>query len=236
MGAGKIARTSELARALCYIVAMPQSVDLRREYGVGRESPLDEAKAHADPFVQFGVWFDEAKKAGVPDVNAMALATCTVDGLPSARIVLLKSFDERGFVFYTNHNSRKAQEMHENPRAALLFYWAELERQVRIEGVTEHVSHDEAAAYFHTRPRGAQLGAWASEQSHPVASRTELEKRYAELDAEYAGREVPLPPFWGGVRLTPTAFEFWQGRTNRLHDRLRYVRHDVGYRIERLAP
>ncbi len=218
------------------MVAMPQSVDFRREYGGAHEAPLDEAKADADPFVQFGMWFEDAKKAGVPDVNAMALATCTIDGLPSTRVVLLKSYDERGFVFYTNYGSRKSHELHENPRAALLFYWAALERQIRIEGVTEHTSRDEAAAYFHTRPRGAQLGAWASEQSRPVGSRADLEARYAELDAEYAGREVPLPPFWGGFRLVPMVFEFWQGRTNRLHDRLRYLRHDVGFRIERLSP
>ena len=225
--------TVATARRVLYIVSMPQSVDLRREYG---SLDLDEAKAHADPFVQFEMWFDDARKAGIPDVNAMALATCTVDGLPSNRVVLLKSVDARGFVFYTNHGSRKGHELQENPRAALLFYWAQLERQVRVEGVAEHLGRDEAAAYFHTRPRGSQIGAWASEQSRPIGGRAELEARYAELDAEYAGREVPLPPFWGGYRIVPTVLEFWQGRPSRLHDRLRYVRHEAGFHIERLAP
>lgn len=217
---------------MLYIVQMP-SVDLRRDYG---SFDLDEAKADADPFVQFEVWFDDARKANIPDVNAMALATSTIDGLPSSRMVLLKSFDAKGFVFYTNYGSRKGHELQENPRAALLFYWAPLERQVRVEGVVEHTSRDEAAAYFHTRPRGAQIGAWASEQSRSIASRAELEARCAELEAEYAGREVPLPPFWGGFRLVPKLFEFWQGRPNRLHDRLRYVRHEQGFHLERLAP
>ena len=166
----------------------------------------------------------------------MTLATATPDGRPSARVVLLKGFDERGFVFYTNYEGRKSTEIEANPRAALVFYWGELERQVRVEGRVSRVPDEESDAYFAERPRGSQLGAWASEQSRPVRDRGALEERLRELEGEYGGREVPRPPFWGGYRVEPETMEFWQGRENRLHDRLRYHRAGELWRRERLQP
>ena len=189
-----------------------------------------------DPLRRFQAWFREAEAAGVEVPEAMTLATATRDGRPSARFVLLKGADDDGFVFYTGYGSRKSDELAENPRAALVFYWRQLGRQVRVEGVVERVSEEESAAYFATRPRASQLAAWASAQSRPLASRAKLEQRYAELEREYAGREVPLPPHWGGYRLRPDAYEFWVHRDNRLHDRERYTRQDGGWKVELLAP
>ncbi|HEX4517753.1 MAG TPA: pyridoxamine 5'-phosphate oxidase [Polyangiaceae bacterium] len=193
---------------------------------------LLEHGASPNPFEQFDLWFADA--AGLPEPNAMALATVT-DGLPSVRMVLLKERDARGFVFFTNYGSRKGRELTANPHAALLFFWPTLQRQIRIEGTVERVAREESAAYFRTRARGARVGAWASLQSE-IVSRRELDARVSEIEAEYEGREVPVPPFWGGFRVKPASFEFWQGRTHRLHDRLRYVPDGAAWRIERLAP
>jgi pyridoxamine 5'-phosphate oxidase len=189
-----------------------------------------------NPLDRFQEWLREAERAGVEVPEAMALATADAEGAPSARMVLLKAADEDGFVFYSGYVSRKAGELEQNPRAALLFYWRPLGKQVRIEGRVEPVSEAESAAYFATRPRGSQLAAWASQQSRPLASREELERRYAELEREYEGREVPLPPHWGGYRLRPDAIEFWEHRENRLHDRIRYTRAREGWRHELLSP
>ncbi len=207
--------------------------DLRREY---RRAGLDEALVDLDPFRQFGTWFTEAQAAGIEEPNAMTLATASPDGMPSARTVLLKGFDERGFAFYSNYESHKGRDLLDNPRAALLFYWKELERQVRLTGLIERMSREETEGYFRTRPIGSQIGALVSRQSQVVPSRAALEDEFARLEAEYAGKTVPLPDYWGGFRLSPTSFEFWQGRPNRLHDRLRYRPDEGGWRIERLSP
>ncbi|MEJ7843322.1 MAG: pyridoxamine 5'-phosphate oxidase [Rubrobacter sp.] len=207
--------------------------DLRKEY---TRAGLAESDVDPEPVEQFRRWFDEALGAGLHEPNAMIVATASPDGLPSARVVLLKGFDRRGFVFYTNYEGRKGRELEENPRAALLFYWGELERQVRIEGTTSRVSGEESDAYYAGRPRGSRLGALASEQSRVVGSREVLEGRIRTLEAEYEGRDVPRPAFWGGYRVEPEAMEFWQGRENRLHDRLAYRRGEVGWKIERLQP
>jgi pyridoxamine 5'-phosphate oxidase len=190
----------------------------------------------SEPLERFRAWFREAEEAGVEFPEVMTLATATADGAPSARMILLKGVDEDGFVFYTGYGSRKADELAANPRAALVLYWQPLGRQVRVEGDVERVSEAESAAYFASRPRGSQLAAWASQQSRPLESRDELERRYAELEREYEGREVPLPPHWGGFRLRPDAIEFWQHRDNRLHDRVRYTRAREGWHAEVLSP
>lgn len=189
-----------------------------------------------EPLEQFEHWFAEAKRAGVEVPEAMTLATADGEGVPSARMVLLKGAGEDGFVFYTGYGSRKSEELDQNARAALVFYWRPLGRQVRVEGSVERVSEPESAAYFATRPRGSQLAAWASQQSRPLGSRDELERRYAELEREYEDREVPLPPHWGGYRLRPEAIEFWEHRENRLHDRIRYTRAREEWKVERLSP
>ncbi len=207
--------------------------DLREEYG---GAGLNESDLDANPVEQFRRWFDEALTANLHEPNAMTLATSTPDGQPSARIVLLKGYDERGFVFYTNREGRKARELTQNSRCALLFYWGEMGRQVRIEGAAARVPEEEADAYFATRPRGSRLGAWASAQSREVGDRRALEDRLRELELEYEGREIPRPPFWGGYRVEPTLFEFWQGRENRLHDRLVYRRAGDGWEVSRLQP
>ena len=206
---------------------------LRKEY---TRAGLWEADLAADPTVQFRRWFDEAFAAGLHEPNAMTVATVGRDGRPSARVVLLKGFDERGFVFYTNQEGRKGREIAENPYCALVFYWGELERQVRIEGRASPVPGEESDAYYESRPRGSRLGAWASAQSREVADRGALEERLRSLEAEYEGREVPRPPFWGGYRVEPEAVEFWQGRENRLHDRLVYRRAHEGWGVVRLQP
>jgi pyridoxamine 5'-phosphate oxidase len=208
--------------------------DLRKEYTRGG---LTETDADPNPFKQFQKWFDQALAAQLPEPNAMTLATATPEGKPSARIVLLKGFDSHGFVFYTNYDSHKGQELTANPWAALVFWWAQLERQVRIEGRVEKVSDAESDAYFHSRPKGSQLGAWVSQQSQAIDSRELLELRLQKLNEKYLDREVPRPPYWGGYRVIPTAIEFWQGRPNRLHDRLHYRRlEDGNWAIARLSP
>ena len=198
--------------------------------------PLREQDADAEPLGQFRGWFADARAAGVREPEAMALASATRSGNPSVRMVLCKSFDEQGFVFFTNYESRKGLELTENPRAALLFHWDPLGRQVRIEGAVERVAVEESTAYARSRPRRSQLSALASPQSRTVASRAELERAVAELGVRWADGEVPLPSTWGGFRLTPRSFEFWQQRSDRLHDRLLYRRAEGGWQIERLAP
>ena len=207
--------------------------DLRRAYTL---ADLSEQDADPDPFRFFERWFDEAIHAEVREPNAMTLATLGADGQPAARIVLLKGMDAQGFVFFTNYESRKARELEAHPRAALVFWWEALERQVRIEGAVERVDAAESDAYFASRPRGSRLGAWASDQSRPIADRSVLEEKLAEVAAAYPGDAVPRPPHWGGFRLVPTLFEFWQGRASRLHDRLEYTPGSDGWTIRRLAP
>jgi len=199
--------------------------------------PLREEDVDPDPLRQFDTWFKHAASTGVRAPEAMAVATASADGAPSVRIVLLKQYDALGFVFYTNYESRKAQELAANPRAALLFYWDPLGRQVRIEGPVQRTSREASATYVHSRPRGSQLSAMASRQSRPVASREALESAVAELAARYEGAPLPVPDDWGGFVVFPESFEFWQHREDRLHDRLLYARQpDGGWRLERLAP
>ncbi|MEH2074515.1 MAG: pyridoxamine 5'-phosphate oxidase [Nostoc sp.] len=208
--------------------------DLRKDYTL---EGLSELEVDLNPFIQFKKWFDQALAGQLPEPNAMTIATVTPDGKPSARMVLLKDFDERGFAFFTNYNSRKGQELAENPLAALVFWWAELERQVRICGYVEKVSKTESDQYFDTRPVNSRLGAWVSNQSEVIESREVLERRLQELYSKYENQEIPRPPHWGGLRVIPTEIEFWQGRSSRLHDRLLYSRLDNGtWKIERLSP
>ena len=207
--------------------------DLRREYAQAR---LDEDNVDPDPIAEFHRWFSEAGEAKVLEPNAMALATATSDGAPSVRMVLLKGYDERGFVFFTDYRSRKGTELEQNPQAALVLYWPELERQVRISGPVSAVSREESEAYFRSRPRTSRLSTWVSHQSQVIPGRIHLDERELEIRARYPD-DVPLPPHWGGYRVKPQAIEFWQGRESRLHDRLRYTREQGGgWRLERLAP
>jgi pyridoxamine 5'-phosphate oxidase len=207
--------------------------NLRREY---EHAGLAEEDLAADPLVMFRAWFAAALAADPKDANAMTLATVGREGRPSARIVLLKGIDD-GFVFYTNYESRKGRDLAENPYAALVFFWPLLDRQVRVEGRVERTSREESAAYFASRPLGSRVGAWASQQSRPLAGRGELEREVAEATARFADGAVPLPDDWGGFRLLPSAVELWQGRPSRLHDRFRYERSSPGgWRIARLAP
>ena len=197
---------------------------------------LDEKNLDPDPLRQFQRWYRFAQRTGCYWPDSVSLATATPDGRPSSRLMLLKGCDARGFVIYTNYESRKARELEANPRAALTFHWVELIRQVRIEGGVTRVSQKESEAYFHSRLRGSQIGAWASKQSSVLASRDEFECACREYDAKFKGGAVPLPPFWGGYRVAPDVIEFWQGRRFRWHDRFRYTRIPSGWKIERLAP
>ena len=212
---------------------MTKIADLRKNY---TQAGLLESEIVANPFEQFKLWFEQAVAADILEPNAMTVATVTDEGKPSARIVLLKDFDDRGFVFYTNYNSQKGVELQNCPHAALVFLWGDLERQVRIEGKTEFVSESEATGYFHSRPASSQLGAWASEQSTVIADRSILEQKLQQLEVEYQDRQIPKPPHWGGVRVVPQEIEFWQGRPSRLHDRLRYQLVEGRWQIDRLAP
>jgi pyridoxamine 5'-phosphate oxidase len=208
---------------------------LREEYG---RNPLTERNCDSNPILQFERWFREARASDLTEPNAMTVATATPDGRPSARIVLLKEVSDLGFVFYTNYSSRKAAEIETNPFAALTFYWAELARQVRVEGKVRRIPREQSVAYFRSRPKGSQLGAWASHQSEVLPSRDLLDTKWAELQAQYAGEaEIPIPDFWGGYCVVPDVIEFWQGQTNRLHDRLRYRRNgEDGWLMDRLSP
>jgi pyridoxamine 5'-phosphate oxidase len=206
---------------------------LRKEY---RLRPLDLNHLNLNPFLQFHTWFEEAQQAQALESNAMALATASLEGQPSCRIVLLKQMDARGFAFFTNYDSRKGQDLANNPIACATFYWSVLERQVVIGGKVEKLTHQESEAYFASRPRGSQLGAWASHQDQILQSRAELEEAYQQFEKMYEGKTIPMPSYWGGYRLLPDRFEFWQGRPNRLHDRFRYLLKDSVWQIERLAP
>lgn len=207
--------------------------NLRQDY---RSATLSETDVDQNPINQFGKWFKEALEARLYEPNVMTLATADRNGKPSARILLLKEFDAQGFVFYTNYASRKGQQMEDNPFAAMVFFWAELERQVRIEGTISKVSPEESSNYFHSRPQGSQIGALASPQSNMIPSREVLEERVVELTSAYEGRTVPRPETWGGYRLKPERIEFWQGRPSRLHDRINYTEKNGLWLTERLAP
>ncbi len=215
---------------------MNQSLDvaaLRREYTA---HGLRRADLNPDPIRQFALWFTAAIEAGIGEVNAMTLATVSPEDRPTARVVLLKGYSHDGFVFYTNYGSEKGRHLDENPHAALVLHWRELERQIRIEGVAKKISREESTRYFHSRPSGSQLGAWVSHQSEVIDGRRILEAQLVEMEERFAGKTVPLPPNWGGFVVQPERMEFWQGRPNRLHDRFRYTREGDGWGLERLAP
>jgi pyridoxamine 5'-phosphate oxidase len=197
---------------------------------------LDERSVDPDPIVQFRAWLVAAREHGIPNAEAMVVATATPEAEPSARVVLLRGLDDRGFVFFTNYDSRKAHELEANARAALVFYWELLGRQVRVTGRASRASAEESEAYFTGRPLGSRLGAWASPQSEPIASRAELERRLVEIEERFPDGDPPVPPFWGGYRVTPETIEFWEHRDSRLHDRVRYTGLEDGWQIERLAP
>jgi pyridoxamine 5'-phosphate oxidase len=212
----------------------PDLTGLRNEYAA---HGLRRADLHSDPIEQFSAWFAAALAAEIRDPNAMSLATASPDGKPSVRIVLLKGFDERGFVFFTNYQSEKGRQIEANPNVSVVFFWVQLERQVRISGVAEKTSREDSAAYFHSRPVGSRLGAWVSHQSDVIDARRILDSRLAEMTERFEKGEIPLPPHWGGYRIKPDKIEFWQGRPNRLHDRFRYSRQADGtWQIDRLAP
>lgn len=212
---------------------MTDPAELRREY---TQNGLSEDNALPDPIAQFRLWFEQALAGQLVEPNAMTLSTVDANGDPNARTVLLKAYDERGFVFFTNYESAKAKEIEANPRVSLLFPWLALERQVKIRGVVEKVSTKESLKYFLSRPRGSQLGAWVSAQSNVISGRKVLEMKLAEMKRKFGDGEIPLPDFWGGLRVKPERLEFWQGRPSRLHDRLEYTRDGEDWKIERLAP
>lgn len=207
--------------------------DLRRDYAL---AALDRDGVDPDPIVQFTRWFNDAQRAGILEPNAMTLATCTADGIPSARVVLLKDVSPAGFTFFTDYRSQKGEELAANPRAALVFLWKDIERQVRIAGSVERVTREESEAYYRSRPVGSRVGAWASRQSSVLETRAALEAAVSAAQARFPGDDVPLPPHWGGYRVLPASLEFWQGRQSRLHDRLRYRATESGWTIERLSP
>ncbi len=207
--------------------------DIRTEY---IKYGLQRADLEVNPLAQFTTWFKQAQVAKLPEVNAMSLATADGQGRPDVRTVLLKIFDERGFVFFTNYKSAKAEQLHQNPQAALLFPWLALERQVRITGAVEKISAAESLKYFSSRPRGSQLGAWISEQSHPIKNREKLSQLLHSIKERFKSGDIPLPSHWGGYRVIPDHYEFWQGRASRLHDRFSYCKTEQGWHIERLAP
>lgn len=202
-----------------------------------QDTVLEIADLDPDPFVQFGIWYEAAQRTEIPNANAMTLATATADGIPSVRTVLLKGYDDHGLVFFTNYESQKGRELSENPYASVAFYWREFDRQIRVSGRVERVSQDESFEYFQTRYRGSRIGAWASRQSEVIDSREELLDRVREIESRFPDDDIPLPPHWGGFRLIPDTFEFWESRESRLHDRFRYTRADDGtWQIQRLQP
>ena len=207
--------------------------DIRKEYSL---KTLNEANVFADPMQQFEKWWQEAIESKIEEVNAMTLATANAEGKPSARIVLLKGIDRKGFVFFTNYHSHKGNQIEENPFVSLVFFWKELERQVRVEGSISKVTAEESDAYFSSRPEGSRIGAWASPQSRVIASREVMEENVIELEKSFANKEIDRPPHWGGYIVMPNLFEFWQGRNSRLHDRIQYTYKDAAWKIERLAP
>lgn len=221
-------------RYFCTAMKTISIADIRKEYKL---QSLTEKEVTADPFLQFGKWWDEAIHSDISEVNAMTLATASNDGVPAARTVLLKGFDERGFVFFSNYNSFKAQQLLENPRACLVFFWKELERQVRITGLVEKTSTEESDEYFNSRPEGSRIGAWASPQSRVIADRQWLEDNEKKFQQSFRNKTIERPEHWGGYRVRPVNMEFWQGRPNRLHDRIQYSLQENGnWQIERLAP
>ena len=210
-----------------------QIADIRTDYKL---KSLSESEVSNNPFTQFGVWWNEAIQANLEEVNAMTLSTATKDGRPSSRIMLLKGYDEKGFVFFTNYESNKGKNIAENPYVSLLFFWKELERQVRIEGTIEKLETEYNDEYFNSRPVGSRIGAWASKQSRPIESRSVLEADFKEFANQFDGIDVPRPDHWGGYRVIPNKIEFWQGRSNRLHDRIVYELDNAAWRIKRLSP
>ncbi|RXK81045.1 pyridoxamine 5'-phosphate oxidase [Filimonas effusa] len=207
--------------------------DIRTDYSL---KTLDESVIAPDAIDQFTTWWNEAIDSEIEEANVTTVATATKDGIPDARIILLKSYDKKGFVFFTNYNSVKAQELAENPKASMIFFWKELQRQVRVFGTVEKISAADNDEYFNSRPEGSRIGAWASPQSHVIADRTILDQKIEAVKAEFAGKPIPRPEFWGGYLIKPETVEFWQGRSSRLHDRIKYTRQNNNWKIERLAP